>query len=200
MTADYNVGVIAPPAIAERQHSAITWSAVWAGAFVAIATGLLLSLVAAGIGYNTGLPDLATRSSLKAFTPAIGGGAILIQVLAGAFGGYVAGRTRTVWTTLHDDESHFRDTAHGLVVWAVATVATVLLAALVLAPYAEAMSAAAAANAPPPSEVDVVRGTKIAAQASLFTAVGMLLSAFVSAVAARIGGLRHEEMHAKVRV
>ena len=199
MTANYDVGLAAPAVALERPHPALTWSAVWAGAFVAVSISLLLGLAAAGIGFDTGAPGLATRASLKAFTPEIGAGGVLIQVLASALGGYVAGRTRTVWTTLHDDESHFRDTAHGLVVWAVATVGMVLLTTLVLAPYAETLAAAAGPVAPlTPAEAD--RAAKIAGQASLFTAVGMLLSAFVAAVAARIGGLRHEEMHVKVRV
>ena len=198
MTADDNVGVVTPPLALDRPQPALSWSAIWAGAFVAVAASLLLSLAAAGVGYDTGLPGLATHASLKSFEPMVGAGAILIQVLSAALGGYVAGRTRTIWTSLHDDESHFRDTAHGLVAWAVATVAGVLLAALVLAPYAEGL-AAAAAQAAPPSPVDVQRAQNVAAQASLFISVGMLLSAFVSAVAARIGGLRHEEMHARPR-
>ena len=202
MTADYNVGLAAPALTLDRPQPALSWSAIWAGAFVAVSASVLLGLAAAGIGYDTGLAGLATRSSLKAFTPEVGAGGILIQVLASALGGYVAGRTRTVWTTLHDDESHFRDTAHGLIVWAVATVAMVLLVGLVLAPYAEALTAAAsdAGAAPPPTPAELDRAAHIAAQASLFTAVGMLLSAFVSAVGARIGGLRHEEMHLKRRV
>ena len=189
---------IAPPPILDRPHPAISWSAVWAGAAVAVASSLLLSLAAAGLGYDTGLPGIVTRGSLKAFEPEIGAVAVLIQVLSAALGGYVAGRTRTIWTGLHDDESHFRDTAHGLVAWAVATLAGVLLAVLVLAPYAEGL-AAAAAPAPVASAADALRAANIASQAALFIAIGMLLSAFVSAIAARIGGLRHEEMHARPR-
>ena len=199
MTADYSVGVLTPSLTLDRPQPALSWSAIWAGAFVAVATSLVLGVAAAGIGFDTGLPGLATRGSLKAFTPEIGAGAIAIQVLSAAFGGYVAGRTRTVWASLHDDEGHFRDTAHGLIVWAVATVAMLLLGALVLAPYADSLAAAAAANAPPPTPDQVQRAANIASQAALFVAVGMLLSAFVAAVAARIGGLRHEEMHAKPR-
>jgi hypothetical protein len=179
--------------------SAISWSAVLAGAAVAVASSLLLSLAAAGVGFDTGLPGIVTSGSLKVFAPELGAGAVLIQVLSAALGGYVAGRTRTIWTGLHDDESHFRDTAHGLIVWAVATLAGVLLATLVLAPYAQGLAAASAA-APPPTPAEAQRAASIASQASLFIAVGMLLGAFVSAVAARIGGLRHEEMHARPRV
>jgi hypothetical protein len=36
----------------------------------------------------------------------------------------VAGRLRVKWATVHNDEVYFRDTAHGLLVWAVAAVVT----------------------------------------------------------------------------
>lgn len=199
MSADTIYSAPRTVALPGRAQSAISWSAVWAGAAVAVASSLVLSLAAAGLGRDTGFPGLATRSSLRVFTPEVGAGAIVIQVLSGAFGGYVTGRMRTIWTGLHDDESHFRDTAHGLIAWATATLGGVLLAAVVLAPYAEALSAV---GSPPPSVLtpaQAQRAADIAAQASLFLAVGMLLSAFVSAVSARIGGLRHEEMHLKAR-
>jgi hypothetical protein len=195
MSTDHVVSTLAPPvALSVPPAPAISWSAVWAGAAVAVAASLLLTLAAAGIGWDTGFPDLASRSSLTGFSPAIGAAAIVIQVLSAMLGGYVAGRTRTIWTGLHDDESHFRDTAHGLIAWAVATLGGVLLAGAVLAPYAAGLAAGAAV---PPA--DPARAAHIASQASLFIAIGMLLSAFVAAVAARIGGLRHEEMVAKGR-
>ena len=176
---------------------AISWAAIWAGAAVAVAVSMALTLAAAGIGYAIGFPGLASRASLSAFTPEVGAGAVVVQVLSGALGGYVAGRIRTIWVGLHDDESHFRDTAHGLIAWAVATIAGVLLAALVLAPYAEQL--AAASSVVPIAAADSQRAAGLAAQSSLFIAVGMLLSAFVAAVAARVGGLRHEAMHARKR-
>ena len=178
----------------------ISWAAIWAGAAVAVATSIVFTLAASGLGYTLAFSALPSRGSLQAFTPELGAGAIAIQVLSAALGGYIAGRLRTIWIGVHDDESHFRDTAHGLIAWAVATIGGALLAALVLVPYSEqlaALSTAAAAAAPTPAEVE--RAANISAQSALFIAIGMLLSAFVSAVAARIGGLRHEEMHAHPR-
>ena len=49
---------------------------------------------------------------------------IVAQILAFGLGGYVAGRLRVKWATVHNDEVYFRDTAHGLLVWAVAAVVT----------------------------------------------------------------------------
>jgi hypothetical protein len=40
------------------------------------------------------------------------------------------------------------------------------------------------------------RAADIAAQLSLFTAIGLLLSAFIASVAAAIGGLRRDDVHA----
>lgn len=39
-------------------------------------------------------------------------------------GGYLAGRLRTKWTGVHNDEVYFRDTAHGFLSWSVALVVT----------------------------------------------------------------------------
>lgn len=179
-------------------HPPVSWGAILAGAVIGVATSLLLTAVAAGLGFSLGFPGLASRGSLSAFTPEAGAYAILVQVLSAALGGYVAGRLRHVWMDVHGDESHFRDTAHGLVAWAVMTVAAVILAAGVLAPYADALAghAAAAADAAP---VDAKRAADIAAQSSFFIAVGMLLSAFVAAVAARLGGHQAEHMHVRFR-
>ena len=195
MPADTVFAASVPPVYAPQ--APISWAAIWAGASVAVAFALVLTLAAAGLGYAVGLPGLATRSSLASFNPTVGSGAIVIQVLSGALGGYLAGRLRTTWIGVHGDESHFRDTAHGLFAWAVATLFGVVLAALVLAPYADELASASAAAAAELTPAQANRAARIAAQSSLFIAIGMLLSAFVSAAAARVGGLQHEAMHAK---
>jgi hypothetical protein len=41
--------------------------------------------------------------------------------MSSAVGGYVAGRLRTKWLGVHTDEVFFRDTAHGFLAWAFAT-------------------------------------------------------------------------------
>jgi len=46
------------------------------------------------------------------------------QIAASAFGGYLAGRLRVRWVNIASDEVWFRDTAHGLLAWAVASVVT----------------------------------------------------------------------------
>jgi MFS family permease len=47
---------------------------------------------------------------------------IAVQLFSLALGGYLAGRLRTRWADTLEDEVFFRDTAHGLMVWAVSAV------------------------------------------------------------------------------
>ncbi len=189
---------IDPPASAGRREalaSPISWGAIWAGAAVAVAASVVLTLAAAGLGFAVSYSPLGSRGSLSGFTPEVGAGAIVIQVLASALGGYLAGRLRTIWHSVHDDEAHFRDMAHGLVAWAVATVAILVLASAVLGPYAESLSFQVAAQPETPTPEQLQRAANLAAQSALFMAIGMLLSAFVAAVTGRIGGMRNEHMH-----
>jgi hypothetical protein len=52
---------------------------------------------------------------------------ILVQWLSSAFGGYLTGRLRTKWVGLHTEETYFRDTAHGFLSWALATLLVVFV-------------------------------------------------------------------------
>jgi hypothetical protein len=47
---------------------------------------------------------------------------VIVQWVSSGLGGYIAGRLRTKWTGVHTDEVFFRDTAHGFLAWALATV------------------------------------------------------------------------------
>ena len=64
-------------------------------------------------------------------------------VIASALGGYISGRLRTRWLATPGDEVFFRDTAHGLLSWALATV----MGAAFLATAATAVSGGVAAGA-----------------------------------------------------
>jgi hypothetical protein len=52
---------------------------------------------------------------------------VVVQWLSSALGGFLAGRLRTKWTGLHTGEVSFRDSAHGLLAWSLATVAGAVL-------------------------------------------------------------------------
>ena len=71
-----------------------------------------------------------------------------MQLVASALGGYLAGRLRTKWASIHTDEVFFRDTAHGFLSWAVAVVMTAgFLASAAASMAGEALQAGAAATA-----------------------------------------------------
>jgi hypothetical protein len=102
--------------------SATSWPAIAAGAFVAIGTSLVLLALGAGLGLasTSPRPDRGVSASTLVISAAIW--LIVTQWLSAAMGGYIAGRLRSRWVGTHTHEVFFRDTAHGLITWAVATV------------------------------------------------------------------------------
>ena len=107
--------------------SAVTWSAVFAGAATTAALSLILLILGVGLGLSAVSPW--SQSGVNAIT--LGITTIIwltaTQVIASGMGGYLAGRLRTRWDGVHNDEVYFRDTAHGLLSWVVATLVTVVL-------------------------------------------------------------------------
>ncbi len=121
--------------------SAVSWGAIIAGAAVMAAFSLLLLALGAGIGFSVIDPWISGHvapATTKAATVA-GIYLTVTAVLAAAVGGYVTGRLRNLWPGVHPHEAFFRDTAHGLVAWAVA----IVLSAAFLGPAASAVSAGA---------------------------------------------------------
>ena len=112
------------PFYAESHASGVSWAAVIGGAFVTAAFALVLIIL--GIGF--GLSWVSPWSGAGASSKAIGAAAIIwliaTQAIASGLGGYLVGRLRRRWPTVHTHEVYFRDTAHGILVWAVAVVIT----------------------------------------------------------------------------
>jgi hypothetical protein len=106
----------------EAHSSGISWPAVIGGAFTAAALSLILLTLGTGLGFSSVSP----WSGMGASASTARSGAIIwlifTQIIAFAIGGYLAGRLRTKWVDIHTDEVYFRDTAHGLLVWAVGIV------------------------------------------------------------------------------
>ena len=111
-----------------RAHaSAVSWGAIAAGAAGAAALSLILLILGVGLGLSSVSPWAQDGVSATTF----GVSAILwltfTQILASGLGGYLAGRLRTRWAGAQVDEVYFRDTAHGFLAWAVASLATAAL-------------------------------------------------------------------------
>jgi hypothetical protein len=116
---------------AEDSDSAVNWGAVIAGGIAAAALTLVLLAFGAGVGFSVVSPWSDQGVSAPTFSLAAGVYLIVVAMLASTVGGYLAGRLRTKWTGVHTHEVFFRDTAHGFLAWAFATVlsATVMGAA-----------------------------------------------------------------------
>lgn len=108
--------------------SAASWPSIIAGAFVAASTTLILLALGSGLGFASISPWTGHGVSATTFTVTAAIWIIVMQWVSAALGGYIAGRLRTKWVGTHTHEVFFRDTAHGLVTWALATVvvATIL--------------------------------------------------------------------------
>jgi hypothetical protein len=109
----------------EDYSSGVSWAAVFAGAFVTAALSLILLALGTGIGLSAVSPWSNGERSASTISYIAIIWLIVAQIIASAIGGYLAGRLRTKWVNVHTDEVHFRDTAHGFLVWAVSFVLTV---------------------------------------------------------------------------
>ena len=131
---------IAPAVSVEGSGSAISWGAILGGATAAAA----LSLILLSLGVGLGLSSISPWSYQGASATTLAAGTIiwlLITALAASgLGGYIAGRLRRQWHDVDGDEAHFRDTAHGFLTWAIAT----LISAAILSSTAAAMLSGAA--------------------------------------------------------
>jgi hypothetical protein len=117
-----------PTSIIDLQSSGVSWASIAAGAVAASALTLLLVAFGAGLGLSAVSPWSDSGVSGSTFATGTGIYLVIVGVMASAVGGYLAARLRTKWTGIHTHEMFFRDTAHGLLAWAFATVisATVL--------------------------------------------------------------------------
>jgi hypothetical protein len=113
----------------ESSLSAVSWAAIFAGAVSAIALTIVLTSLGAGLGLTSISAWSNVGASATTFTIGAGVGLIVVQWLASALGGFVTGRLRTKWAGLHTHEVFFRDTAHGFLSWALATILGTLLLA-----------------------------------------------------------------------
>ena len=128
----------------ESSKSAVSWPAILAGAVVATSASVFLLALGSGLGLISTSPWPGSGASAGAVTALAAIWLIAVQWIASALGGYLTGRLRTKWVGTHTHEVFFRDTAHGFVTWALATV---VLAVLIAAAAASAVGTGVRAGA-----------------------------------------------------
>ena len=111
--------------VVEPSVPGVSWAAVLAGAVASLALTLVLLSFGAGMGFSIVSPW--GNSGVSATTFKIGTGLyfIVMAMMSSAIGGYLAGRLRTKWVGIQTTEVHFRDTAHGFLAWATASLFSV---------------------------------------------------------------------------
>ncbi len=107
--------------------SAISWGAIFAGAVAAAVLSLMLLVLGAGLGLSSVSPWAQQGVSASVFGISTIVWLSITQIIASGMGGYLAGRLRSRWPGVQIDEVYFRDTAHGFLAWAVASLATAVL-------------------------------------------------------------------------
>ncbi|HEY5007297.1 MAG TPA: hypothetical protein VII42_04785, partial [Caulobacteraceae bacterium] len=138
--------IVAVDATPASTVSTVSWPAIVAGAVVAAAVSVLLLALGSGFGLASISPWAGGASPLT-FTVMTAIWLIVMQWIASGLGGYLTGRLRTRWIGTHEHEVFFRDTAHGFLSWALATVITAALfsSAAIMAAGAGVHAAAPAA-------------------------------------------------------
>ena len=120
--------VMEPVAIAvdDERGDYVQWTPAVAGALAAAALAFVMHTFAAAIGLAMTSAAPTWRDASMALQLLSGVYLVLAAVVAFGVGGYIAGRMRTP-IDASADETEFRDGVHGVLVWAIAMVLTVLL-------------------------------------------------------------------------
>ena len=116
----------------QSRSSYVEWSAILAGAVLALAFSAVMIQFGTAIGLAVDSPyradELTSGGAL-----AIGLWTLWIQVTASMAGGYLAGRLRAPVAVVDAHERETRDGMHGLLTWASGTVAVVVALAVAAA-------------------------------------------------------------------
>ena len=120
------------PATSPTHASAVSWGAIVAGAAAAAALSLILLILGTGLGLSSVSPWAQAGIGAATFGVSTILWVTLTQLLASGMGGYISGRLRANWVGTQADEIYFRDTAHGFLAWAVASLATAALLSSVI--------------------------------------------------------------------
>jgi hypothetical protein len=131
----------------------LSWASIAAGAVVTAAVSLALLALGAGLGLSSVSPWADSGVSASTFKTVAGIYLVVVAVMSSAIGGYLAARLRAKWSGIHTNEVFFRDTAHGFVTWAFATV---LSAGLLGAAATHLVSGAVSRAAPTATQASTI--------------------------------------------
>lgn len=188
-----NEAVLVPELAVESAVSGVHWSAITAGAIGAVGITIILIALGPGLGLATILPWSPTGTMPTNFGFAAGAWLIVTQWLSAALGGYLSGRLREKWVGVRTDEIFFRDTAHGFLAWGLATLIVVGLLTVgsaLAAVGTNAMAQTSAAAVAPDAET----ARKAAIAFSFYSALSLLIGAFIASAAGALGGFHRDEM------
>jgi hypothetical protein len=99
----------------------VAWAAISAGAVAAAALTLVLVAFGAGLGLSAISPWSDSGVSASTFKVGTGIYLCVVAVMSSAVGGFLAARLRIKVVGMPSNEVFFRDTAHGFLAWAFAT-------------------------------------------------------------------------------
>lgn len=136
----------------------IQWTPAVAGALAAAALAFVMHAFAAAIGLATSSTAPTWRDASMALQLLSGLYLVLVAIVSLGVGGYIAGRMRAPIDAT-DDEVEFRDGTHGLLVWAIAMVLTILMSWAA----AQSLTRLAAPSAGPTGTAQSVAGENIIA-------------------------------------
>jgi len=127
---DRGLGVVSGEDVSS---TAVSWAAIIVGGVAALAITIVLLVLGSGIGLTMVSPWYNAGASAATVGVSAVIGVVVVQWISAGLGGFLAGRLRTKWVGLHTHEVFFRDTAHGFMAWAAASVVGALLFASVTA-------------------------------------------------------------------
>ena len=186
-----NQAVRVPEPSVESSASGVHWGAITAGALGAVGITFVLTSLGPALGHVIVSPWSPSGSVPTAFGLAAGIWLIVTQWLASGLGGYLAGRLREKWVGIRTDEVLFRDTAHGFLAWALATLIVVTLLTLGSLTMAGAAPATTGGSVSPEA-AEAAR--KAAVSFAFYSSLSLLIGAFIASVAGGLGGFHRDEV------
>ena len=115
----------------ENSRFGVSWNAIFAGALTATIISFLLLAIGSAVGFVAVSPWPGMGANAKTITVMTLIWMVIMQWVSAGLGGYLAGRLRYKWIGVHTHEVFFRDTVHGFLSWALATLITAVFIASV---------------------------------------------------------------------